>query len=168
MKDQFVSSVPWNADRPSVLVVCCSDGRFHAPIFDFVDHEVSDRADLLVLPGGPAVIDPWSSSFDEARVFHASLNLFEEHHDLHEVWLIAHQACAYYKVKHPGSRPDELEARQIADLRRASRVVHERNPRLDVRLVFARIHEGRIVFATVADESDGADGSAQHVETPAR
>lgn len=154
MNDRFVSSVPWNAERPRVLVVCCSDGRFHAPIVDFVDHEVSDRADLLALPGGPAVIDPWNSSFDEARVFEASLSLFEAHHDLHEAWLIAHEGCSYYKGKHPASSATELEARQIADLHRASHLLRQRMSRLDVRLVFARIHEGRIAFTTVVAERD--------------
>jgi len=154
VKDRFVSNVPWDAERPRALVVCCSDGRFHASIIDFVDHEISDRADLMALPGGPAVVDPWNSSFDEARVFLASLALFEAHHDLQEAWLIAHEGCSYYKLKHPASTPAELEARQIADLRRASRIFRERTSRLQVRLVFARVHAGRVEFTTVADEPD--------------
>jgi hypothetical protein len=147
----FVSSVPWSAERPSVLVVCCSDGRFHAPITQFVDHEVSDRADLLALPGGPAVVDPWNSSFDEARVFDASLGLFMAHHDLREAWLLAHEGCSYYRLKHPTLTAAELESRQIADLRRASRLLREKAPRLDVRLVFVHVSAGQVSFMTVAD-----------------
>jgi hypothetical protein len=149
----FVSRVPWNPDRPRVLVVCCSDGRFHGPIADFVDHEVSDRADLVALPGGPAVVDPWNSSFDEARVFQASLALFEAHHDLGEAWLIAHEGCSYYRLRHPAASPAELEARQVADLRRASHLLRERASKLEVRLVYARVVDGRVAFTTVADDA---------------
>ena len=154
----FVSRVPWDPDRPKVLVVCCSDGRFHGPIVDFVDHEVSDRADLLALPGGPAVVDPWNSSFDEARVFGAALALFEAHHDLHEAWLIAHERCSYYRVRHPAATPAELAARQRADLRRAAALLRARASRLDVRLVWAAVDDSRVVFTTVPDEppADGA------------
>ena len=147
---RFVSRVPWDPDRPKVLVVCCSDGRFHGPIVDFVDHEVSDRADLLALPGGPAVVDPWNSSFDEARVFHAALGLFEAHHDLHEAWLLAHERCSYYRLRHPTATPFELEARQLEDLRRAAAILRERAPRLDVRLVYVRVRGDRVVFTDVA------------------
>ncbi len=152
MKDRFVSQVPWSPDRPRVLVVCCSDGRFHGPITDFVDHEVSDRADLIALPGGPAVIDPWSSSFDEARVFAASLALFEAHHALTEAWLLAHEGCSYYRLRHPAATPAELEARQVADLRRAATLLCERASKLDVRLVFVRVAAERVTFTTVARE----------------
>ena len=151
MKGRFVSKVPWSADRPRVLVVCCSDGRFHGRITDFVDHEVSYRADLIALPGGPAVVDPWNSSFDEARVFAASLSLFEAHHELTEAWLLAHEGCSYYRLRHPTATPAELEARQIADLRRAAKLLRERASKLDVRLVFVRVAADRVTFTTVAD-----------------
>jgi len=144
-----VSAVPWSADRPRVLVVCCSDGRFHGPIADFVDREVSDRADLIALPGGPAVIDPWAGSFDEARVFQRSIDLFLAHHDLGEAWLLAHEGCSYYRLRHPSASPAELEARQHADLRRAATIVRERAPALDVRLVFVRVEGDRVTFSTV-------------------
>jgi hypothetical protein len=72
----------WTPQRPETLVVCCSDGRWHAPIVEFVDHEVSDRADLYAVPGGPAAFDPWNSSFEETRVLQRAFQLFEEHHAL--------------------------------------------------------------------------------------
>jgi hypothetical protein len=159
VRDHFVSNVPWSADRPRVLVVCCSDGRFHGPITDFVDHEVSDRADLVALPGGPAVVDPWNSSFDEARVFASSLALFEAHHELREAWLLAHEGCSYYRLRHPTATPAELEARQIADLRRAATLLRERASRLDVRLVFVRVVADRVTFTTVVDDRTESDES---------
>lgn len=126
--------------------MCCSDGRFHAPIVEFVDHQVSDRADLLAVPGGPAILDPWNSSFDEARVFESALRLFREHHDLSEAWLIAHENCSYYRLEHPGLGARGLEARQRQDLRRGAEILRERAARLEPRLRYARLVDGRVRF----------------------
>jgi hypothetical protein len=150
--DPYVSRVARDPERPQTLVVCCSDGRFHAPIADFVDHLVSDRADLLALPGGPAVLDPWNSSFDEARVFEQSLRLFLAHHDLRHACLIAHDGCSYYREKHPGLSARELLERQVADLRRGAALLRERAPGLAVRLVLARLGEGRVRFEGIDPE----------------
>lgn len=149
MTDAFVAQQPWDPTRPQVLVVCCSDGRFHAPIVEFVDHQVSDRADMLAVPGGPAILDPWNSSFDEARVFESALRLFLEHHDLRQAWLIAHENCSYYRLKHPGLDARGLEQRQKQDLRRGSEILGERAARLETRLRYARLVEGRVKFEEV-------------------
>jgi hypothetical protein len=153
MQDAFVATEPWNPKRPQVLVVCCSDGRFHAPIVEFIGREVCDRADLVALPGGPAVIDPWNSSFDEARVFDSTLHLFLAAHDLRQTCLIAHQGCAYYLQKHPGLSPEAMEARQKLDLRRAAEILREKAAHLVPSLRFARIVDGRVRFEIVDLES---------------
>lgn len=149
MTEYFVAHEPWDPTRPQVLVVCCSDGRFHAPIVEFVDHLVSDRADLLAVPGGPAILDPWNSSFDEARLFESALAMFLEHHDLRQAWLIAHEGCAYYRMKHPGLDPRAMEDRQKRDLRRGAEVLRERAAHLESRLRYARLVDGRVRFEEV-------------------
>ncbi|MCY2960543.1 MAG: hypothetical protein NTY35_10300 [Planctomycetota bacterium] len=149
MPNAFVARQPWDPTRPQVLVVCCSDGRFHAPIVEFVDNQVSDRADMLAVPGGPAILDPWNSSFDEARVFESALRLFLEHHDLRQAWLIAHENCSYYRIKHPGLDPRALEQRQRQDLRRGAEVLRERAARLEPQLRYARLVDGRVRFEEV-------------------
>jgi len=155
MEGPYVSPVPFDPARPQVLVVCCSDGRFHRPMLEFVDRLVCDRADLFVVPGGPAVLDPWNSSFDEARVFDSALRFFLEHHDLRQAWLIAHEGCAYYRIKHAGLDPRAVLARQVQDLCRGAECVRERAPRLETRLVLARIDGTRVRFEDVAgDDSE--------------
>ena len=42
---RFVAADPWSAERPEALVICCSDGRWHGQIEEFVRSQVSDRAD---------------------------------------------------------------------------------------------------------------------------
>jgi hypothetical protein len=157
MKQPFVATEPFNPKRPTVLVVCCSDGRFHAPILEFVNFKVCDRPDLLAVPGGPVILDPWASSFDEARVFDQALQLFLDAHDLRQAWLIAHDGCAYYAGKHPGLKGQAFEDVQKRDLRRGAQILAERAPHLEVHLRFARLVEGRVRFEVV--EHDRANRS---------
>ena len=162
MKDEFVATEPWNPKRPQVLVVCCSDGRFHAPILEFVKDEVCDRPDLLAVPGGPVILDPWASSFDEARVFESALRLFLDAHDLRQAWLIAHDGCAYYGCKHPGLDARAFEELQKRDLRRGAEILNERAPHLAVYLRYARLVDGRVRFEEVA----AGRSSSRSISTP--
>ena len=152
----------WSKDRPETLVVCCSDGRYHAQIEEFVRHEVSERPDLIALPGGPACVDPWTSSFDEARVFDQSMRLFAAAHDLNAVWLIAHHGCAYYLHKHPGCTPEELRARQVADLRSARKLLVSAHPSYAVRCVFADLVGDEVHFTVLDEQPERAGGADDH------
>lgn len=149
MRSQYRSDIPWSAERPKVLVVCCSDGRWHAQMVDFVQSEICDRPDMYAVPGGPVAVDPWASSFEEARVLQSALELFVAYHDLHEVWLVAHQGCAYYRQRHPNSSDEELRQRQTEDLERARKILRERYPTLLVRLVFAGRQDDRVLFTPI-------------------
>lgn len=155
----YVARSPWSPARPETLVVCCSDGRWHAPILEFVRHTVSDRADLYAVPGGPAAFDPWNSSFEEARVLDKAMRMLAQYHDLHSVWLIQHQECAYYRMKHPHFDPAGIEARQTADLRRAADVIRATQPQLAIRAIQASLQHGRAVFTHV-DVEHGAGAPA--------
>jgi hypothetical protein len=145
----FVARSKWSPARPETLVVCCSDGRWHAPILEFVRHAVSDRADLYAVPGGPAAFDPWNSSFEEARVLDQALRMFAEFHALHSVWLIQHQDCAYYRMKHPHIEQQVVEARQRADMRRAADILRVRYPHLGVRAIQASLKDEHAVFTPI-------------------
>lgn len=141
MSTLYRAVTPWSPARPETLVVCCSDGRWHAQVNEFVQAEVSQRADMYVVPGGPAVLDPWNSTFDEARVFEQSMRLFSEYHQLSDIWLIAHEGCAWYKLRHPHLEAPALLKRQLVDLRRGKQILLERYPTYDVRLIFAEHDE---------------------------
>ncbi len=149
MEAPFQAQSTWSAERPSTLVVCCSDGRWHEQIEEFVEHEVDERADLVAVPGGPAVVDPWNSSFDEARVFDLSMRLFVEFHALAAVWLISHYDCAYYRVRHPELDEQARLVRQRADLLRAASLIKEGYPRLELRCVHANLVGDKVVFEPV-------------------
>ena len=148
----YTSPRPWNDVRPRSLVICCSDGRYRPHLEEFVNSLVSERPDVIALPGGPAIADPWSSSFDHARVFDESFGLLCASHDLRSIWLVAHAGCSYYRHKHPGLDAPALEKRQHDDLAKARALLLERRPGIAVRRVFARVADGRVVF----DELDSA------------
>ncbi len=161
----YVARSAWSAARPETLVVCCSDGRWHAPILEFVRHAVSDRADLYAVPGGPAAFDPWNSSFEEARVLDQAMRMFVQYHDLHSVWLIQHADCAYYRMKHPHFDHADRESRQVSDLRRAANVIRATQPHLNVRAIVASLQDGRAVFTPVDVKHDTNSSSLGSITT---
>ena len=140
------SAKPWSAERPQTLLVCCSDGRYHPHLEEFALQRVSERPDLIALPGGPAAVDAWTSSFDHARVFAESFDLLLASHDLRSVWLVAHEGCSYYRHKHPGLDAAGLAQRQHADLAKARALLLERRPGIAVHRVYARVSGGRVFF----------------------
>lgn len=144
--DAHVSLARWEDELPESLVICCSDGRYHAHFEEYVRAHLSERPDMIALPGGPAGLDGWGSSFDHERVLELSLRLMIESHRLRAIWLIAHAECAFYAHKHPGLAPAARLERQHADLRAARRRLRERWPALTVHCVFATPRDGRVVF----------------------
>src|SRR5262249_1640957 len=148
----YASTRAWSGERPETLLVCCSDGRYHPHLEEFALQRVSERPDLIALPGGPAAIDAWASSFDHARVFFESSDLLCASHDLHSIWLVAHAGCSYYRRRHPGLDAAALERRQRDDLEKARALLLERRPGIAVRRVYARVADGRVLF----DELDAA------------
>src|SRR5213593_3992917 len=112
LSDRYLATQSWNAERPENLVVCCSDGRWHEQVEDFIRVQVSERPDMYVIPGGAASFDLWSSSFDEAQALERSFRFLVEHHSLRSVWLIAHQDCAYYRAKQRSAGEANLRRRQ--------------------------------------------------------
>lgn len=156
MAAPYVTRAAFDPERPETLVVCCSDGRYHGPIEEFVRAQVSERPDLFAVPGGPAVIDAWASSFDHARVFESSFELLFTSHDLHSAWLIAHEGCGFYRHRHGALADEAIRARQWTDLRRARAMLLERRPKLEVHLIYARIADGRVIFAELEEEASEA------------
>ncbi len=145
----FTAPTPWDGQRPGALVVCCSDGRWHTQVEEFIRTFISERPDLYVVPGGPAGLSTWSSSFDEARVAERSLRFLADAHELESVWLIAHAGCAYYRMK---LHPDDGEfiiRRQLEDMQRAAEAIAHWYPRITVHRIFADRQDDRVLFTRI-------------------
>jgi len=150
--ERFVAESAWNPARPETLVVCCSDGRWHEQVEEFVRDQVSERADMYAVPGGPAGFNLWSSSYDESRVTERAFRFLADHHTLESVWLIAYENCAYYRAKYGPLDESYVFHRQREDLNRAADLIQRWYPQLLVRQVYASRDAGRVVFTTLADE----------------
>jgi hypothetical protein len=145
----FFAETPWNGARPQALALCCSDGRWHPHMREFLRHHGLDRADLYVVPGGPACYDSWASSPTDSWAFDSAFRLLMEHHDIRSIWLIAHEGCAYYRVRHPLVPGEQLESLQREDLLKARDLLLRRYPALSVSCVMANLSEGRAKFTKV-------------------
>ena len=143
---RFIATSGWSADRPEALVICCSDGRWHGQIEEFVRAQVSDRADLMALPGGPAMLNRWTSSFEEAKTAEQALEFLCKHHQLSSVWLIAHQDCAYYAARYGPLDPAYQLRRQFEDLEKAAALLRHIKADLAIQLVFASREAEKVVF----------------------
>ena len=146
---RFTATTPWSGQRPGALVVCCSDGRWHTQIEEFILTFVSDRPDLYVVPGGPAGLSVWSSSFDEAHVAERSFRFLAEQHQLQSVWLIVHEDCAYYRTKYHPHNQDFIVRRQLEDVKRAADTIAHWYPQIEVHQVFAQRQDDRVLFTTL-------------------
>jgi hypothetical protein len=153
-KQQFVASEPWDPDRPETLVVCCSDGRWHAQIHEFIHRQISARPDLYAVPGGPAGFSMWTSVFEEGKGLEKAFHFLATHHNLQSTWLIAHQNCAHYLTKYSGTRDAEfIYQRQLEDLEYARRTIVRWKPNLNVFKVFAALDQQKIVFSIIPSQS---------------
>lgn len=149
-KIDFRAQAPWQTERPETLVVCCSDGRWHAQIEEFVQHQVSMRADMYVIPGGPAGLSLWSSSFEESRGIEKAFHFLAKHHDLRSVWLIGHENCAYYLTRYSATRDEKfILRRQLEDLERARTTISKWQSDLVITKVFASLANGQVVFSVI-------------------
>lgn len=146
MADEFFAPTPWNPDRPRTLVICCSDGRWHAQVEDFLDLKAARRADMCVLPGGPAAFSLWGAGFDESQVLEKNFKFLAKHHDLESVWLIAHAGCAYYSTKYPYRDPGQMIHRQLEDLEHAKVTISRWQHGLQIHKVFASLETDRVKF----------------------
>jgi hypothetical protein len=156
--ERFLPPSPWCAERPEHLAVCCSDGRWHEHVEEFLRAQVSARADLYAVPGGAAGFNLWSSSQEERAVADKALRFLAEHHQLRAVWLIAHQDCAYYRAKFSPLDSGYIARRQLHDLAQAADGIARRFPQLTTHQVYAARDRGRVVFTQLAPGSPAAPG----------
>jgi hypothetical protein len=123
-----------------VLVIHCSDHRFQAGFYEFLNRclNLEENYDLLVLPGGPqclALVE-YLPKFSWAgwRWF----RFLVDSHDLKRLILLQHQDCMWYKELplHLHSSPEPRE-RQEQDLRRARAALAKERPELGIELYYA-------------------------------
>jgi len=129
-----------NQADTDVLVIHCSDHRFQAAFYEFLNLKLNldENYDLLVLPGGPQCLTlvEYLPKFSWAGW--KWFRFLVEAHDLKRLILIQHQDCGWYKELpfhlHSSTEP---RLRQEEDLRRARLILAREHPHLSVELYYA-------------------------------
>jgi len=123
-----------------VLVVHCSDHRFQAGLYEFLNLglNLDENYDLLAIPGGPQCLTlvEYLPKFSWAS--RKWFRFLLEAHAPKKIILIAHQDCGWYKslpfFLHSATEPRQ---RQEEDLRRARNALTKDFPGLNVELYYA-------------------------------
>lgn len=115
----------WLADRPTTLVVACSDGRLQHATDEFLTHHLAvTRYDRFYVPGGAGALAASGRDFLRAQQLRHEVHYLVELHSVQRIVLLFHgptvngpaaAACADYRRKLPLASPAELHARQAAD-----------------------------------------------------
>lgn len=128
-----------NQAETDVLVIHCSDHRFQAAFYEFLNLKLNldENYDLLVLPGGPQCLTlvEYLPKFSWAGW--KWFRFLVDAHDLKRLILIQHQDCGWYKELpfhlHSSTEP---RLRQEEDLRRARQTLAREHPHLSVELYY--------------------------------
>lgn len=144
---EFVSDVPFEADRIGAAAVYCSDGRFGEQMDDFLHHALElPRYDRVAIPGGAGCLAGYHAAIREEGALDRQLRMLIKVHGLREIVLIAHQDCAFYSTVR--WRNQSLEKQQIEDLSKAALRIRK-FAAVDVNGFFARKVDGRVQFEPV-------------------
>lgn len=121
----FVSLLPWNEERPGVLVVACSDGRMQEHTDDFLHNRLGiSHYDRLFAPGGPGALASTTCNFVRADQMRRECAFLLRAHQIEDLILIFHgpaadgpaiATCADYRRRQPYLSPDEIRAQQQKD-----------------------------------------------------
>ena len=119
--------MPWDPERPRVLVAACSDGRIQEATDAFLARALGVRQyDRLYVPGGGGGLSASGAHFLRARELRRECLFLVEAHGVEHLILLFHgpapdgpaeAVCADYRRKHPWYRPDQVRAQQDADVR---------------------------------------------------
>lgn len=118
-QSEYHSQLPWVLDRPTALVIACSDGRWRPHIQDFVTNclHLDPHFDVLQVPGGAEPLTLADRVPKDFNFFRRRLDMLMRIHRLRRIVMIAHENCAWYHELAIQHGKMDLRSRQIADLR---------------------------------------------------
>ena len=124
--DNLALGLPWNPDRPHILVITCSDGRLQEATDQFLTQALGIRHyDRLYMPGGGGAMASTSMQ-PRARQFREDCKFLVEAHQVEHLILLFHgpsedgpkeALCADYTRKFPWMGAQQVRAQQAADVR---------------------------------------------------
>ena len=128
----------FDATSIGTAVVCCSDGRFVAPMDAFLHQGLGiERYDCLAVPGGAGCLAGHFAAWREEEAVTFQLKFLIEMHALHRILLIAHPDCGFYgrRLRLFGA---EIEEQQKRDIVTAAQRIRGLAPHLEIDAFIAR------------------------------
>ena len=123
--ESYISPITFNEEPAHVIVICCSDGRTHQQIVDFLDHH-DISADIYAVPGGPLIFSGGVEIFQDASIAERRIKFLADEHAAQKIILIGHGSevescqCGMAKALFPNLSPVDRLAKQKALLATAS------------------------------------------------
>jgi len=151
----YISSEPFESERIHAVALYCSDGRYGEQFDEFLHHCLGlPRYDRLAAPGGAACLAGHFATYRQEEATLDQVRFLVESHALDRVVLIAHESCGYY-LRLLGTSPEEVRAKQEADLRRVGERLRGLHASLRVDAYYARVASEtqgrRVVFDLVVE-----------------
>jgi len=125
--DVLSLGMAWEAARPHVMVVACSDGRLQEATDAFLSRELGVRQyDRFYVPGGGGALSASGREFMRAEQLRRECRFLVDAHDVEHLVLLFHgpaadgpeeAVCADYRRKQSWARPSQVRAQQEADVR---------------------------------------------------
>jgi hypothetical protein len=150
----FESSLPWDRERPSTVVISCVDGRWYAHVQEFARTHLGTgaRTDFLAVPGGIEPMTLFDLVPKDFNFFRRRIEATVEAHGTRRIVAIAHQDCAWYRSRKIGPLTIDLRDRQVGDLRRAASRLRDMFRHVTVETYYARLNGAnpeKVVFEVV-------------------
>ena len=115
----------WSPERPSTLVIACSDGRLQQATDEFLGRHLQvTRYDRFYVPGGAGALASSGRDFIRAQQIRRECRYLVELHAVRHIVMLFHAptsdgplaaACADYRRKLPWASVTELRDRQERD-----------------------------------------------------
>ncbi len=165
-QDAFVSTTSWNPERPHVLVVACSDGRYQEALDEFLQtHLRILDYDRMYVPGGPGALASNTLSYFRGDQFRQETAFLIERHAIERVVLLFHgpllqggpseAVCADYDRKMLYASPAEIPAQHEKDLTEILRGMRRENPGLAIEMYRAEVRSDfRVQFTPLVEPVD--------------
>ena len=162
----------WTSDRPSTLVIACSDGRLQEATDEFLAHHLRvTRYDRFYVPGGGGALAASGRDFLRSEQLRRECRYLVELHAVRQIVLLFHgptmdgplaAACADYRRKLPWASVAALRDRQEQDAAELRGRRAEWAGAAEVSMYRCEVDgRGDIRFAYLAEEPTGL-----HVESP--
>ena len=161
----FLTTNLWTIERPRILVVACSDGRYQEALDEFLQQLGILDYDRLYVPGGPGALASSSLSYFRGDQFRQEIAFLLERHGVERVVLIFHgplpddgpseATCADYDRKMPFATPAEIHAQHEKDLVEILRGMRGAKPGLGIEIFRAEVRgDFRVQFTPLALPDD--------------